>query len=51
MWVPDDRIFSIHSPYAMDLIVDYLTQVGQMLKDGNFREAKRGRQEKQNRLR
>jgi len=41
MWVPDDRIFSIHSPYAMDLIVDYLTQVGQMLKDGNFREAKR----------
>src|SRR5262245_6605417 len=40
-WVPDDRIFSIHSPYAVDLIVDYLTQVGQMLKDGNFREARR----------
>ena len=41
MWVPDDRIFSIHSPYAMDLIVDYLTQVGQMLQGENFREAKR----------
>ena len=25
----------------MDLIVDYLTQVGQMLEDGNFSEAKR----------
>jgi hypothetical protein len=41
MWVPGDRIFSIQRPYAMDLIVDYLTQVGQMLEDGNFSEAKR----------
>jgi len=41
MRVPDDRIFSIQRPYAMDLIVDYLTQVGQMLKDGHFLEAKR----------
>jgi hypothetical protein len=41
MWVPDDRIFSIYPPHrAMDLIVDYLTRVGQMLRDGNFSEAK-----------
>jgi hypothetical protein len=40
MWVPDDRIFSIYPPHrAMDLIVDYLTRVGQMLRDGNFSEA------------
>lgn len=40
MQVPDDRIFSIHLPHALDLIMDYLTQVGTMLKDGHFREAK-----------
>ena len=40
MWVPDDRIFSIYPHLrAMDLIVDYLTRVGQMLQDGNFSEA------------
>jgi hypothetical protein len=38
----DDRIFSIYPPErAMDLTVDYLTRVGQMLRDGNFSEAKR----------
>jgi hypothetical protein len=42
MWVPDDRIFSIYPPErAMDLTVDYLTRVGQMLRDGNFSEAER----------
>jgi hypothetical protein len=42
MYIPDDRIFSIYPPHrAMDLIVDYLTRVGQMLRDGNFSEAKR----------
>jgi hypothetical protein len=49
MWIPDDRIFSIYSPHAMhgmradamDLIMEYLTQVGTMLKEGNFCEAKR----------
>jgi hypothetical protein len=41
MWKPDNRIFSVHPPQALDLIMDYLTQVGTMLKDGNFREAKR----------
>ena len=40
-WIPDNRIFSVHPPHALDLIMDYLTQVGTMLKDGNFREAKR----------
>jgi hypothetical protein len=42
MCIPDDRIFSIYPPErAMDLTVDYLTRVGQMLRDGNFSEAKR----------
>jgi len=39
MWTPDDRIFSIHPPHAMDLTVDYLTKVGTMLNDGHFGEA------------
>ena len=41
MWVPDDQIFSVHPLHAVDLTVDYLTQVGTMLKDENFSEAKR----------
>ena len=63
IWVPDDRIFSIHTKRLMNairsggsymeptrevfdyvtlerMIVDYLTHVGTMLRDGNFREAK-----------
>jgi hypothetical protein len=40
IWVPDDRIFSIHPPRAMDLITDYLMSVGTMLSDGHFAEAK-----------
>ena len=42
IWVPDDRIFSIiHLPPAMDLITDYLMNVGTILKAAHFREAKR----------
>jgi hypothetical protein len=40
IWMPDDRIFSIHPPRAMDLVADYLNDVGIMLRDGHFREAK-----------
>jgi hypothetical protein len=41
IWVPDDRIFSIiHFPHAMDLITDYLWDVGTMLQGGHFSEAK-----------
>jgi hypothetical protein len=40
IWVPDDRIFSIHPPRAIDLITDYLMDVGIMLRDGHFSEAK-----------
>jgi len=41
IWVPDDRIFSINNPaHAMDLIADYLMDVGTMLIDGHFSEAK-----------
>ena len=40
IWAPNDRIFSVHSPRAMDLITDYLMDVGTMLIDGHFSEAK-----------
>jgi hypothetical protein len=41
IWVPDDRMFSIiHFPPAMDLITDYLMDVGTMLQGGHFSEAK-----------
>ena len=41
IWVPDDRIFSmLHPPRAVDLVVAYLDDVGTMLKDGHFKQAK-----------
>ena len=40
IWAPNDRIFSVHPPRAMDLIADYLMDVGTMLIDGLFSEAK-----------
>jgi hypothetical protein len=40
IWAPNDRIFSVHPPRAMDLIADYLMDVGTMLIDGHFSEAK-----------
>jgi len=40
IWVPDDQIFSINPAHAMDLIVDYLIDVGRMLQDEHFSEAK-----------
>jgi hypothetical protein len=40
IWAPNDRIFSVHPPRAMDLIADYLMNVGTMLIDGHFSEAK-----------
>jgi hypothetical protein len=40
IWVPDDRIFAIHPPRAMDLVTDYLNDVGTMLRAGHFPEAK-----------
>jgi hypothetical protein len=40
IWAPSDRIFSVHPPRAMDLIADYLMDVGTMLIDGHFSEAK-----------
>jgi hypothetical protein len=40
IWVPDDRIFSAHPAAAMDLITDYLMDVGRMLQDEHFSEAK-----------
>jgi hypothetical protein len=40
LWVPDERIFRLHPPRASQEISNYLMQVGTMLKDGNFREAK-----------
>jgi hypothetical protein len=41
IWAPDDRVFALHPDHAIDLIGDYLRQVGTMLKDGHFKEAKR----------
>jgi hypothetical protein len=41
LWVPDERIFRLHRPRASQEISNYLKQVGTMLKDGNFQEAKR----------
>jgi hypothetical protein len=40
LWVPDDRVFQLHPPYAYQEVSNYLRQVGRMLKDGNFREAR-----------
>ena len=40
IWAPNDRIFSVHPPRAMDLIADYLMDLGTMLIDGHFSEAK-----------
>jgi hypothetical protein len=41
IWAPDDRVFlDLPSDRATDLIVNYLRQVGTMLKDGHFRKAK-----------
>src|SRR5262249_923176 len=38
--VPDDRIFSVNPAHAMDLIADYLMDVGTMLQGRHFSEAK-----------
>lgn len=46
MQIPDDRIFSINPSQAVDLVMDYLTQVGTMLKDGNFRKARQDAKDK-----
>jgi hypothetical protein len=40
IWVPDDRIFSIHPPHAIHLVVEYLSDVGTMLKDRHFKQAR-----------
>jgi hypothetical protein len=40
LWVPDDRVFQLPVPVAYQEVSNYLRQVGRMLKDGNFREAK-----------
>jgi hypothetical protein len=41
IWAPDDQAFlDLPSDRAVGLIVNYLRQVGTMLKDGNFKEAK-----------
>jgi hypothetical protein len=40
IWAPDDRAFPFQAARARSLITDYLSKVGQMLSDGNFREAK-----------
>jgi hypothetical protein len=40
LWVPDQHIFTLHVDFAEPLIKDYLLNVGTMLKDGHFREAK-----------
>jgi hypothetical protein len=40
IWAPNDRIFSVHPPPAMDLIAEYLMDVGTMLIGGHFLEAK-----------
>ena len=40
IWVPDQRVFALHIDFAAPLIKDYLLNVGTMLKDGHFREAK-----------
>jgi hypothetical protein len=41
LWVPDERIFRLHPPRASHEVTNYLKHVGTMLKDGNFRQAKR----------
>jgi hypothetical protein len=40
LWVPDDRVFQLPVPVAYQEVSNYLRQVGRMLKDGNFREAR-----------
>src|SRR5262245_57664415 len=40
IWVPDQRVFAMHPDRAKLLVEDYLTQVGTLLKDGNFSSAK-----------
>ena len=40
IWVPDDRIFEVHPPRAMNLVTDYLNDVGAMLRAGHFSDAK-----------
>ena len=41
IWAPDGQTFPFQAARARRLITDYLSKVGQMLSDGNFREAKR----------
>ena len=41
IWAPNDRIFSIDPGHAMDLVTDYLMEVGTFLRDGHFSEAKK----------
>ena len=40
IWAPDNRVFNLDPDHAESLITDYLNNVGQMLKDEHFREAK-----------
>jgi len=40
IWAPDGQTFPFQAARAKRLITDYLSKVGQMLSDGNFREAK-----------
>jgi len=40
LWAPDDRVFQLPSAVAYRAISNYLKQIGTLLKDGNFREAK-----------
>ena len=40
IWAPDGRAFPFQAARARSWITDYLSKVGQMLSDGNFREAK-----------
>jgi hypothetical protein len=41
IWAPDERVFEIQPNRAYDMIRNYLTNVGVMLRDGHFSEAKR----------
>jgi len=41
IWVPDQRAYELHPDRARNMITDYLMGVGTLLKDGQFREAKR----------
>ena len=41
IWAPDERVFEIDPDRAYPIIRNYLTNVGQMLRDRHFSEAKR----------